>query len=178
MKIIAFTGKMASGKTTAINILNRIASDHMYDSKLIKFADPLYKIQEYVYQTCNLPQPRPKDRKLLQYLGTEWGRSKDNNLWVNLWRDDVLWSYNYDIIFNDDCRFNNEAEVIRELDGTIIAIESSNKTRASRITLEGIEHASEKGIDSKYIDVTIYNDGTLMDLENQLTNLFDKLIHE
>lgn len=91
MKIIAFSGGYGSGKSTAATTLDETFLNQPIF--LVKFAQPLYNIQEYMYSTIARVHSRPadfvKDRKLLQWIGTEWGRGVDENLWVNVWKDAV-----------------------------------------------------------------------------------------
>lgn len=179
-KLITFTGKMGSGKTTAIDAIRSLQSKMLVP---VKFAQPLYDIQEYAYKRIENVYKRPgnfiKDRKLLQFLGTEWGREGiRDSLWVDLWTDEVkyiLENYSSAIVVTDDVRYDNEAEAIIKLGGAIIKVES-NRTEERIDTKAGINnHASEKGIDPKYITATLKNDGTIDDLKNQILALDKEL---
>lgn len=155
---------MGSGKTTVIDLIRETGCDYAY----IKFAQPLYDIQQFVYDRIGREQPKPKDRKLLQWLGTDWGRSIDENLWVNVFRNEVRHAREHlpqgGYILNDDTRFNNEAETIKELGGYIVEVVASPETRAKRIELIQSGHASEKGIDPSFVDYRIMNNGSIEDL--------------
>lgn len=167
-KIIAITGLMGSGKTTALELIMETNYDYAY----IKFAEPLYDIQQFVYDRIGREQPKPKDRKLLQWLGTDWGRSIDENLWVNVFRNEVRQAREIlppgAYILNDDTRFDNEAETIKDLGGYIVEVVASPEVRASRIELIQTGHASEKGIDNRFIDFKVVNNGTLDDLREAI----------
>jgi dephospho-CoA kinase len=85
MKLIAFTGQMGSGKSTAVSTLREFADNPVHN---IKFAQTLYDIQNYIYERIESVYKRPedfiKDRKLLQWIGTEWGRGTiSESLWVD-----------------------------------------------------------------------------------------------
>lgn len=174
-KIIAFNGKMGSGKSTAIGILNMDIPVTVHN---IKFAQPLYDIQEFIYRTIEMPVPTPKDRKLLQWLGTDFGRAIDENLWVNIFRDKVkaLFKKSSNIIVTcDDVRFDNEAKTIKLLGGVIVQIVSS-KNDARVDTKAGIpSHASEAGIDGKYVDHIIHNNGSIEEFKDSLRKLYKEL---
>lgn len=174
MKILAFTGPMGSGKSTAVRLITRMHSG----LELVKFAQPLYDIQEYIYDRIGRVYTRPedfvKDRKLLQFLGTEWGRSLSPSLWIDLWKKEVskvkhLRLKNY-LIVNDDLRFDNEAEAVKSLGGIIVKLQTS-KNRIEKINTG---HASESGVDFKYVDYLINNDGDIDDLQTELLTINDK----
>jgi hypothetical protein len=166
--IIALTGQMGSGKSTALDII-KSRKEAMY----VKFAQPLYDLQTTIYNELGLDlnSVKGKDRRLLQVLGTDWGRDKDPNIWVNAWQKKVLnlGGLGYDVI-TDDCRFINEAEKIKEMGGIIIKIQGPQ--RGEFIT--GTSHASEADITKINADYTIINDGTLSELETKI----DKVLEE
>lgn len=183
MKLIGFTGAMGSGKSTAINLIDALARD--YTLVNIKFAKPLYDIQEAIYQRIETVYRRPesfeKDRKLLQWIGTEFGRSLDKDLWIKLWKQEVQETYldNKWINFNegnllitcDDLRFDNEAQAVKDMGGIIIKL-VSDKNLERITTAEGIKnHPSEQGVDNKYLDYIIENNGNIEDLRSSLCEI-------
>lgn len=182
--IVAFSGLMGSGKSEAIDTLRKTYENLGHLSRpviLIKFAQPLYDMQEYVYERIKSVYVRPesfiKDRLLLQWLGTEWGRDTiDSDLWVKLWIAAVeqVAKDNPDaIIVCDDCRFNNEAKVIKQLNGIIIKITSDKA--AERINTSLAKHSSESGISNNYIDYIVENNLSLEQYKNSLSYLFKKI---
>lgn len=175
MKLIAFTGSMGAGKSTAIEQLKTLFDGPVTN---VKFAQPLYDMQEAVYERVKPTYVRPlsfiKDRRLLQLLGVEWGRTVlGSNIWVDLWKQDVSNLTFGDptdrIITCDDCRFDNEAEAIRALGGFVVQV-TSDKTLIDKTT--GVKsHASEQGVDPRYIDAIIENNGSVEDLRESLMEL-------
>lgn len=162
--IIGFTGGMGVGKSTAVTLVTEFFYPKFVT--LTKFAQPLYDIQEFAYQRIEGAYKRPesfiKDRKLLQWIGTEWGRdSLSKTLWVDVWKADAeVKLFKGYIVICDDVRFDNEAETIRSMGGKIISI-TSNKVAARIDTGSGIKaHASESGISKFLIDAHIENNGT------------------
>jgi hypothetical protein len=122
-----------------------------------------------------------KDRKLLQWIGTEWGRSTiSDTLWVELWKEKVLnYSEQTDtslsklIVACDDARFDNEAEVITSMEDGIIIKLVSKHTEDRIDTKAGIaSHGSEAGVDKKYIYCQIENNGTKEEFKESLRELF------
>ncbi len=170
--LLALTGSMGSGKTTVVNIIR----SYRPNLQVVKIAQPLYDIQDYVYSRIKRPLTEAKDRRLLQYLGTEWGREIDSNLWINLWKEEVeriQATDPYTLIIADDLRFDNEAQVIKEMGGVLVKVDASTRARADRINLINTSHKSENGVDFKYIDFLIENSGSMEDLEDCVSTLLN-----
>lgn len=178
MKIIGLTGSMGTGKSTALQIIKEQTGR---SCRLIKFAGPLYEIQEQIYGVIASVYQRPadfiKDRKLLQWVGTEWGRSIDKDIWLKLWTQQVDFLSNLSggdvVIVADDVRYDNEAEVIKKKGGKIIKLERTTDIGIidNGTAIEG--HISELGIHSKYVDALIKNNGTKEDFKSLLIQAND-----
>lgn len=177
--IIGFSGGMGSGKSTAIETLEGFLKK---TPRIIKFAGPLYDMQEYIYRRIAMVHERPaefvKDRKLLQWLGTEWGRgSISQSIWVDLWKTDA---FNYSrfghrTVVSDDVRFDNEAEAIRSLGGYVIKIIRPDNTQHAVGGIGIVNHASEAGISKNLIDFEIINDDTVNVFQARLLDLYKVL---
>lgn len=104
-------------------------------------------------------------RKLLQTLGTEWGREQINqDVWIQLWEKRVQYC-NFAVA--DDIRFVNEAQKIRSLGGQIWKVSRPDATVQEA-------HASEGGLSTwPDFDVIINNGGTLEQLKQKVTSIFD-----
>lgn len=102
---IALAGRSGAGKTTMVRQLIQI-----FGGTELNFADPLKKIMTFIQDTCNIPYE--KDRTLLQWIGTDWGRNKDELLWVNLLEKE-LESIEGNV-FIGDLRFPNEMEMLKK----------------------------------------------------------------
>lgn len=177
MKLIAFTGGMGVGKSTAIQYLK----DYQKNSvRCLKFAQPLYDMQDMIYRRISQVHARPstfiKDRKLLQWLGTEWGRDTiSQNLWVDLWKAEVaqLSADEPDtIIVCDDLRFNNEAEVVKSLAGKVVKVVTEIITDRD-VAGNGIKnHISEGGISLGFVDIVVENNTSMKDFLSRLDVVF------
>lgn len=171
MKLLGLTGAMGSGKTTA----TRIISEHTNQPIVtLKLAQPLYDLQDLIYKAIEPIYPKPKDfikdRKLLQLLGTDWGRNTiDPDLWVKLWKLRLAeYADKKVIVIVDDVRFDNEAQVIKDLGGKIIKI-VSNRQNGTIDNGTGIKnHATEQGISKSLLDAEVPNSGTLEEFEQVL----------
>ncbi len=146
----------------------------------MKFAQPLYDMQEYMYKRVEAVHQRDetfiKDRKLLQWIGTEWGRdSISKTLWVDLWKNEVRSvrkTFKIDtIITTDDCRFDNEAEAVKSLGGVIVKIVSNKNGERIDTTSGIVQHKSEAGVSDKFIDFTIDNSYSKAEFYKELSRV-------
>lgn len=173
--VIAFKGRGGSGKTTAAKHL--IGKGYGRTS----FAAPMRAMLEAIglfdeelsgrlkESPCKILSGRTP-REALQLLGTEWGRGLSPDLWVNLWRTRAMeiLARGYRVVV-DDCRFENEAALVRSLGGFVIEIALQTEFpyanevpalyryagRREPVGLAG--HASE--MQSFDPDITVINDG-------------------
>jgi hypothetical protein len=162
--IIGITGRARSGKDT---IADYVCSEYEYAP--LSFAAPLKSMVSALLGEPESWVNEHKDehimglaspRRLLQTLGTEWGRQIiDTNIWVNILSREVSkldpdW---YNGVVIPDVRFNNEAEWILANGGQVWHVERPG-------ALVVAPHISENGVDSRLISWNICNDGTLDDL--------------
>lgn len=172
-KIIGFTGKKFSGKTTA--------SKFFEDKGFVKinFKDELIaEIKKYlpdllkdisVHYNLDLnqlfEQKPPEIRHLLQNWGTELRRNQDQDYWVLQYADkavDAKWSNN--LIVTDDVRFLNEADCVRDLGGIIIKIIRTN------LISEDI-HSSETEMDKIKPDYVV-EAGSVDELVDKMNKIY------
>jgi hypothetical protein len=152
-RLIAFTGPIGCGKSTAAEAL--IEEGWVR----VKFADPLKNMLRSFYASCGIEdsafvearieggmkeEPDPflagrTPRHAMQTLGTEWGRNLiAPDLWTMAWQQRVLSmaSRELDVVV-DDCRFANEAAAVRSLGGMVVRIDGRSSGAKAK-------HASEK----------------------------------
>lgn len=160
--LIAFTGKAHSGKTTAAQFLLRAGYER------VSFADPIKQMVRCLTPTTDKHAAPPAFggktlRELYQTLGTDWGRNMvDPNIWVSLGREriqslllDTCEGINKGVVI-DDLRFDNEAELVRDLGGLVIRVE--------REGAELMSHESERGVSPSLVSAILRNDRTAADL--------------
>lgn len=108
-------------------------------------------------------------REALQLIGTEVLRATDPDCHVKATMAAVIASESTNWV-NDDLRFDNEAQAIKDMGGYIVKIE-----REGVETKQGIVgHASEAGIDPKFIDC-VYANGIYSE-ERTIADAADMLI--
>lgn len=169
--VIAFTGLATAGKSTAANI----AQQHYPGCVRLSFADPLRQMLVALGLSADALARKTEPcailcgktpRQALQTLGTEWGRNSIGpELWVNAMRVRIGHAVAAGLrVVIDDCRFLNEARLVHELGGRVIAL--------ARPGLVQMAHASEAGIPSSNVDARIVAD-TVDDLRVQLLALLN-----
>lgn len=181
-RVIGFSGGYGVGKSTAIDLLaTTFGLDEPGKLCLVKFAAPLYAMQEDIYQRIIQVYKRPpdfkKDRKLLQWLGTDWGRDTiSQTVWVDLWKADATFALKMDsTVVCDDCRFDNEAETVKSLGGIVIKITRVDAAAHAQGGTGIANHASEAGVNPSLVDYTIENNGTLEEFKNSLCELYKRI---
>lgn len=190
-RVLGFTGAAGSGKSTAAAWVLR---NHQ-KARPIPFASPLKKM---VYELLRVALPRGQEpgaadyindpalketpiqalggltaRRLMQTLGTEWGRDALHpDFWVVIAAGKL--ERLLGVTFNrspvpaiyaviDDVRFANEAEMIRAYGGTLIRIERPGR--------ESTTPAHRSEVFDFPADIVLVNDGTPEELEQKLAVL-------
>ncbi len=165
-QLIGLTGLKQSGKSTTADILVR---DGTFARK--SFATPIKSMlatmgvlpHEMDDKEKVIPRFNRSPRQMMQTLGTEWGRKcVDDNHWVNIAKRDAFRTLanGYSVVF-DDVRFDNEAQMIRDLGGTVWQIIRTKQQATD-------PHVSEAGVSFDLIYGTIWNEG-------DVTQLVDKV---
>jgi hypothetical protein len=162
---VAFMGLMRSGKdTSAAYFIEK------FGGTIVSFAAPLYEMQKAIYNIAGLPEK--KDRMLLQWLGTEWGRAIDQNIWVNVAVNRIKETPEDTNIYVTDCRFENEEKALRELGFTFVMLKAPIQDLVER-GASGTQHESEKFAASYTgADFTIANNAGLSELYHELDKVY------
>lgn len=169
---IAFGYKQRVGKDTACDYLVK-----QHGGVKLSFAEPIYAILNYAQETCRFE--KGKDRRFLQYIGTEWARQIDSNVWINLLID-KLNKNNH--VFVSDLRFRNEMDALKEHGFTCINIIAEPNLHASgrSVPLVGEEqdvpHQSNVDLDDCISwDYTIRNDSSIESFYVRLDDIVAEL---
>lgn len=168
-----------SGKSTVAQLILELQPQRA----LLPFASPLRAMlrplllsagysHEQTTEALSTPQGKaspltllpgaPTPRRLLQTIGTDWGRDLIHpDLWIHIWLSRARCSAG---VIADDVRFSSEAHAIRQLGGSIWAISRPGISDPSG-------HPSEAGIDPNLIHHRISNDGSINHLRSQIQQL-------
>ena len=167
--LIGIAGRARSGKDTVANFIIAAIGGYRYS-----FADPIRAMLAPLGVDMSDPywQARKEDiipalgvspRRMMQTLGTEWGRNLISpDLWLVLAHQRLLRNGPGMVI--SDVRFENEAAWIRKHGGRIIHV-----VRPDTKAVEA--HASEDGIEMQDTDVRLFNSGTLEELQLSVREL-------
>lgn len=164
--IIGICGAAGAGKGSVASILESRGF------ATLSFADPLYEavsaitgltvaeLQDRSRKENTLGWISCSPRRLLQTLGTDWGRNMiHQEIWVMATMQRMLPGGDYCI---PDVRFVNEAAAIRARGGVVWRVERPGH---SLLAGAAAAHESERGIPDEYVDSVITNGGTLADLQ-------------
>lgn len=173
--LVALTGQAGAGKSTAASYL---IERHGYT--LVKFAGPLKDmcralgLTEAEIEGDLKEVPAAKlcgrtPRHAMQTLGTQWGRDcLGPDFWAGMWKaraEAVIEAGGRVVV--DDCRFPNEASLIRQMGGDIFKISGRGGIAGS--------HESERGTGS-IADVVIENSGGIDVLHLKLRKALERWI--
>ena len=172
--LIGIAGRARSGKDTVANFIVAAIGGYRYS-----FADPIRAMLTPLGVDMSDPywQARKEDiipalgvspRRMMQTLGTEWGRNLISyDLWLVLAHQRLLHSGPGMVI--PDVRFENEATWVRKHGGRILHV-----IRPDAKAVEA--HASEAGIEMQDADARLFNSGTLEELQlsvRELLHVYD-----
>ena len=164
---IAFGGIMGSGKDTCVDYLCTKYPEHTR----ISFAGALYDILSYAQEKCGFE--KNKDRKFLQFIGTEWARNIDENVWINIVLDKDIKG----IGLLSDIRFPNEFNALKNNGWICIKVTRDNIDK-NRVGNGDNTHPSElriNDINDEHWDFIINNNSTLEDLYKRLDKIITKI---
>ena len=151
--VLGLAGPKGGGKST---YAEKLSEEFGY--KVISMATPIREMlrpllshftedpDDYLIhdKSAEVPGLGISARKLLQTLGTEWGRKLRPTIWV-MCAENIIKTTEGQVVI-DDVRFDNEAKMIRKLDGEV--------WRMSREGFKPLKdsHVSEQGVDPDLID--------------------------
>lgn len=176
--ILGLCGAAGSGKNAAAFHLGRD-----YKAASYAFADPLYAAVSVItgLSVADLQNRATKERdlgwlpasprRLLQTIGTEWGRETIHPMiWImaTLRRIDAEQPH---LAVITDVRFENEAQAIHDRGGVVWRVV---RPGAGLAGVEG-RHSSEAGIPDEMVDDEILNDGSLATLDARVDAAWARL---
>jgi hypothetical protein len=173
MKIIGLCGHAGAGKDTVREILCNARG-----MAGAAFADPLRAMGEALLVEAGVPLAYARDRslkevempvllvswrRLLQTLGTEWGRGLRDTFWLDIMAGRVASIIDEGLpgLVISDVRFPNEARWLLDAGGELWRVDRPGVAPVA-------VHVSEQHVMSLPADRVIRNDGTLAQLQAQV----------
>ena len=177
-RIIAFSGAQGAGKTTAAEFLR---DNHGYNIRA--FADPIYeiliemdpildwgrgfsKLSQFLRDGLSMDDIKrryPEVRRLLQHIGTEWGRAIHGpDCWVDYMGKSRP---RLELTVIPDIRFENEWEFVRDRAGILVHIDNA------KAVVVNPGHASEQFDTRSVADHIIENNGSVEEFHTILQGL-------
>ena len=181
IKLIGLVGAAGSGKDTVADSLKDYGWEKFAFAKTLK--DMCIEFLGLSYDDAYTQEGKMKfnefwgmtNREILQKVGTDAFRNGfHKDTWVKIAELKIqnLLNEGKKIIVTD-CRFDNEAELIEKLGGIVMKVQRNNYD--TNLTSSEMTHASEKGVDNKYITNVINNNSSIEALKEEV---FRKIIKE
>jgi len=121
-------------------------------------------VDQYGWETAKTAFP--EIRELMQRMGGEFGRDfLGENTWIELTLKNAPVGSN---IVVTDCRWPNEAEIIKNMGGQMWRVKRPDNSPAN-------SHPGEVALDNFSFDLVINNDGSISDLEIQVGTALNEL---
>jgi len=150
---------------------NKIVDKNLLNGSIEQKETPIegWEVPQDVKDSCGFTETYWTGRRLLQWFGTEVCRNVYRDVWVDAFVDQLKES-DEDVICITDCRFRNEYETLKNLDKDEFEVSFIHVDRSTDDN-EYSTHASEKDLKTFDCDVRIKNDGSLRELQDEITKL-------
>lgn len=176
---IALTGNTGVGKDTFVQILRK---DKRFSAlKEIKLADPLYEVQNFIYNICQETKNYfVQDGELLNFLGKHMRKINPNVLENYFLQELNKIKESYPIILCSDAR-PQDLNFIRQQNFLVIKITTDKKLSIKRrmlrgdISLANANHQTEIITDDISFDYCIENNKTLHNYQETVLKLIEGL---
>ena len=168
--IVTFAGLAEAGKSSAAKILQQFLELQEKKSMLAANGDYLKFIcRQYFGWDGNKDE---EGRTILQQVGTEKVRAKDETFWVDslIRLVDVIGD-EYDYVLIDDARFPNELSQWQKAGYKVVAAHINRPDHDNVLTSEQKQHASEVALDGYEFDVYL----SAIDLDGLSLEIVEKI---
>lgn len=163
MKVICISGKAGHGKDACASILRGLLEEAGARVLITHYAD----LVKYVCKTFFdwNGQKDEAGRHLLQYVGTDVVRSRNEDFWVSFIAEILtFFGDQWDYVIIPDTRFPNEIGFLKDVGFDATHLRVVRDGYKSDLTSAAQTHMSETALDDTIADVYIENNGTMDDL--------------
>ena len=177
MRIVCISGKAQHGKDCTGEFLKCALEDEGYNVLITHYGDLVKYICKKFFDWDGVKDK--KGRSILQRIGTDEIRKKNPHYWVDFICGVLkMFPDEWDYVLVPDCRFPDEYGVCKEngFDTTLLRVVRPNFDNG--LTYEQKNHISETALDYATYDYTIYNDGSLFDLQKKVIEIAKEMTNE
>jgi hypothetical protein len=176
MKVILISGKARNGKSETAKLLKSKLESQRYSVLISAYGD-LVKFINEKYLGCD-NQKNEVNRSNWQHIGDKV-REQYPNYFIDFVIDMVsIFIGKWDYVIVPDCRFPNEVDAWRNIDGIdYITVRINRFNFESTLTEEQKNHPSETSLDNWNFDYYINADNNIESLEKEV-RLFYKLLKD
>ena len=152
--VIAISGKAESGKDASAIIMKRLFENFGQNSLIISYADYLKYICKQYFDWDGKKDAH--GRGLLQHIGTDVVRKKNQYFWVDTVINFIkIFENQYDYFLIPDCRFPDEVLRLREKGMQTISLRIERLNYENSLSEEQRNHLSETSLDDFDSDATV-----------------------
>jgi hypothetical protein len=168
---ICFLAPSTFGKSTAVDIFKKNFNEKI---KNIKIAEPLYYLQSVFYDFIGKDIEGKQDGELLQFYGVKIRQEKPEFL-LNYFKQKIDENSDAKIILNDDCR-PYDYDFLKLLGFIFIRINGQYRNREDHSPID--KKAALEWQTGIPCDYEVNNLGTLEEYEENILQLFERIIDE
>ncbi len=154
--IICISGKAEHGKTTFRNFVSDYLTVAGINHAKLSYGNYVKFVAKEFFGWDG--KKDEAGRTLLQWIGTDWTKSKDRDYWikcamrdVDMFSDATRWRY----VLIDDCRFEEEISLWENSGYRVITTRVKRLEYTSSLTDDQLKHPSETSLDSYKFDNVI-----------------------
>lgn len=174
MKIICISGKAGAGKDELARLMKDILVRNKHEVLVIHCADLLKYICFAYFGWDGLKDEL--GRALLQYVGTDVVRKKQENFWVDFIISFLhIFDKEWDYVIIPDCRYPNEIDRLKDNGYDVSAVRVH---RGTGLDGQAGLHSSETSMDNYHFDYEINNEGDLAELREKALELSEVIYEE
>ena len=170
-KFIILSGHAGAGKDTVADFICENLKTKEYSVLKIHYADLLKYICTKFFNWDG--KKDEKGRTLLQTVGTDLVRKKNENFWIDFVLDCVKLFNMWDYVIIPDARFPNEIGRVKLKGYEVLHIRVNRESNI--LTDKQRLHESETALDNIKPDIVIDNDATKEELKNLITEIISKI---
>ena len=174
MRIICIGGKAQHGKDTTAELLRTAIEGSGKRAIIVHYADLLKFICKTWFGWNGVKDD--KGRSLLQRVGTDVIRKKEPNYWTDFVISLLkLFKHEWDYVIIPDTRFPNEIKQLRKKRFDTVYVRVVRPHFDNGLSVEQQNHVSETALDDFMPDITLWNGGTIEDLNRAVIKFYKEI---